>query len=237
MCRVPLPTSPPTLLRPNITMMEDDSAGIRDIIEELQAASPPEDWRTKWQDVSEAIWSLLDTEKPDIDTAVVDAYLELLQDRSRFALARAVLPALREPGACTPHQQRLVDGSETLRQSIRDLESRRQGHYDEEYFAQEKRVHQTSILHRFGVLLHQSEPLGAPQQDEIRNWLLKAPSLGNPSSAAGGGPERGTYDESQGGSGEQGSAGGGGGSGVMEPTGSAGAAQGSRGKGKGKGRG
>lgn len=164
--------------------MDNDPKAVVDAVYQLSNSDLPSDWRTKWQDVSEAIWAALAAEEPEIPSPTIDLYIDLLQDHSRFALARAVLPALREPQQCTPHQQRILDGSDAVRGSMADLASRRQHYYDEQHFVEEKHTLQTSMLHRFGVLLHSSEPFGSVQHDALRTWLQNAPTTPRMSDAA-----------------------------------------------------
>ena len=103
------------------TTMEPECQTIINTIQQLSPSELPPDWRTRWQDASEALWEALSVEEPAVPSATINVYILLLEDHSRFALARAVLPGFREPNSCTPHQQRILDGSQRVQQAMDNL--------------------------------------------------------------------------------------------------------------------
>lgn len=133
-------------------------------------------WRTEWQHACELLWSLQGQEL-SVQEEEMAVFVELIQRKERFALARLVIPALRSDSdhGLTYQQQLLMAACQQTRKALLEEEGIVQGDYDDPTYVQEKRILQNAELHRVKVLFHTSGAFQSTHAQQIQNWLDQCP--------------------------------------------------------------
>ncbi|KAK1088927.1 hypothetical protein LTR33_000306 [Friedmanniomyces endolithicus] len=147
----------------------------------LKENASASDWRTRWLGICELLWdSLAASRAAAIPEQQLDAFIKMLRTEDKFALARNVIPELREvdiSDAPNPQQQRILEASADLRGDFFRRESCTQSDFDTALYIAEKRILLDAELHRAQVLLYHSGLFGASSENEIAAWLATHPDM------------------------------------------------------------
>ncbi|SMR49931.1 unnamed protein product [Zymoseptoria tritici ST99CH_3D1] len=155
----------------------------KDLISQLRQNPKLAGWHSKLQQACEVFWDSLNanprTEHAEQDVATL---ISLLSDRENFAVARLVVPELREmkidPTILYHRQQRCVlEATSELRTGFGRVETARQSDFDDILYVAEKETMLNAELQRARVLLHQSDAFGSDNEQLIRHWLSEHPEL------------------------------------------------------------
>lgn len=152
-------------------------ARVRQYLDELQNPSSVEDGAAKLLDLSETLWNLLTADAP-VEQEDVTRFINIIRQSNNFALARLVIPILRNPTGDMVrnlHQQRILDELKDSRASCHESETATQSDFDDVLLREEKEVWQEAQIFRAGVLYDNHGSPSLQRRQQIQAWLNLGP--------------------------------------------------------------
>ncbi|SMR65181.1 unnamed protein product [Zymoseptoria tritici ST99CH_3D1] len=147
-------------------------AEVLEAIVELQKRPKCVDWSARTQYVCEVVWNLPSTP----DAWQTTQFATFLNNGDVFALARLVVPALRERDIVVPtkYHQHLLDGTQHLRSSA-NATPKSQTDFDTALHRAKKQAFFDADPYRTQLFLRRSGKFGSEEEAAVQEWLAKCP--------------------------------------------------------------
>ncbi|KAG9526395.1 hypothetical protein KCV07_g866, partial [Aureobasidium melanogenum] len=145
----------------------------------FQILSSPErcaDWAARLQDTSQRFWMRLEDE--NVPSSEVKAFIALLEAPERLALARLVIPDLRDTGqteSLNKRKREVLDGLSDALKKLAGVRARSQADFDTPAYKLEKDIIHDAEMYRLKLLVYNDTKITAQEEERLNEWWEARP--------------------------------------------------------------